>query len=190
MTRIIAGEFGGRRLIVASDATRPTSDRVREALFAAIDARVDLSGMTVLDLYAGTGALGLEALSRGASRAVFVDDDRAAVHGLKANIDACGAGAQCAVVRADATTYLRNSGGEVFDMIFCGPPYGLPDDDLDEVLRLAAELLGDGYLVLERAKRAARTRWPDTLAPILAKVYGDTRVEWAEQAQLDTAQGD
>ena len=107
---------------------------------------------------------------------MFVDDDRAAVHGLKANIDACGAGAQCAVVRADATAYLRNSGGEVFDMIFCDPPYGLPDDDLDEVLRLAAELLGDGYLVLERAKRAARTRWPDTLAPILAKVYGDTRV--------------
>ena len=163
---------------------------MREALFAAIDdARGPLRDDRARPLR-GYRCARIGGTVAGASRAVFVDDDRAAVHGLKANIDACGAGAQCAVVRADATTYLRNSGGEVFDMIFCDPPYGLPDDDLDEVLRLAAELLGDGYLVLERAKRAARTRWPDTLAPILAKVYGDTRVEWAEQAQLDTAQGD
>ncbi|MFT4200074.1 16S rRNA (guanine(966)-N(2))-methyltransferase RsmD [Gordonia sp. (in: high G+C Gram-positive bacteria)] len=182
MPRIIAGDLGGRRLVVASDATRPTSDRVREALFAALEARVDLDGMTVLDLFAGTGALGLEALSRGAASAAFVDADRAAVEGLRANIATCGAAGRARVVRSDVAGYLRTVGSERFDMIFCDPPYGLPDDDLAEILGQVAPVLGDGYLVLERGKRAAPTRWPDGLTPVLEKVYGDTRVQWAERS--------
>jgi len=181
MPRIIAGDYRGRRLVVESDATRPTSDRVREALFAALDARVDLTGMTVLDLFAGTGALGLEALSRGAASAVFVDEDRRAVEGLHANIAACAAGERSTVARQDAASFLRGTPGR-FDMVFCDPPYGLPDDDLATILRLVAPVLGDGYLVLERAKRCAATRWPDGLEPVLEKVYGDTRTEWAQVA--------
>jgi 16S rRNA (guanine966-N2)-methyltransferase len=186
MPRIIAGEFGGRRLTVTSEATRPTSDRVREALFAALDARVDLTDMTVLDLFAGTGALGLEALSRGAATAVLVDADRTAARGITANVAACGAQSRATVVQAESAAFLRGTAG-AFDMVFCDPPYDLPDDELAEVLTLVAPVLGEGYLILERAKRAAPTQWPDTLAPVLAKVYGDTRVEWAES---NTADGD
>ena len=179
MPRIIAGEFGGRRLAVASDATRPTSDRVREAVFAALDARVDLAGMTVLDLFEGTGALGLEAVSRGAASAVFVDDDGRAAEGLKRNIATCGAGQRAKVVRRAVDDFLRST-TDRYDLVFCDPPYGIPDDELAAVLALVAPLLGDGYLVLERARRTADTSWPPTLRPVVAKRYGDTRVEWAE----------
>ncbi len=180
MPRIIAGEFGGRRLEVASGATRPTSDRVRESVFGVLDARIDLADMTVLDLFAGTGALGLEALSRGAARAVFVDADRSAVRGLTANITRCGADRRSTVVRSDVTAYLGNAAGEAFDMVFCDPPYDLPDEELTGVLHLVAPLLRDGYLVLERAKRCAPTTWPTAVEPVFHKVYGDTRVEWAQ----------
>jgi len=180
MPRIIAGEWGGRRLVVASDATRPTSDRVREALFAALESRVDLADMTVVDLFAGTGALGLEAVSRGAASAVLVDADRRAVDGLKRNVAACGAEQRVRVVAATATDFLRAAGEQRYDMVFCDPPYDLADDELAQVLALVGEHLGDGYLVLERAKRAAPTVWPATLSPVLAKRYGDTRVEWAQ----------
>ncbi|GAB10988.1 hypothetical protein GOARA_063_01870 [Gordonia araii NBRC 100433] len=183
MPRIIAGAYGGRRLVVASDATRPTSDRVREALFAALDARVDLTGMTVLDLFAGTGALGLEALSRGAASATFVDEDRRAVGGLRANIAACGAGEKSTVARRDATEFLRSAPGQRYDMIFCDPPYDLPDPALTDILALAGPMLGDGYFVLERAKRSKPPSWPPTLSPVLDKVYGDTRVAWAQPSQ-------
>ncbi|HEX9093015.1 MAG TPA: RsmD family RNA methyltransferase, partial [Coriobacteriia bacterium] len=102
--RIVAGSWRGRRLIAPGGrATRPTSDRVREALFDALVARLgaDLGGAAVLDLYAGTGALGLEALSRGATRAVFVENDRAALRALADNVSALGAQAECVVVAGD-----------------------------------------------------------------------------------------
>ncbi|MFT3899759.1 MAG: 16S rRNA (guanine(966)-N(2))-methyltransferase RsmD [Gordonia sp. (in: high G+C Gram-positive bacteria)] len=185
MPRIIAGAFGGRRLVVTSDDTRPTSDRVREALFAAIDSRVDLDGMTVLDLFAGTGALGLEALSRGAAAAVFVDSGRSAADGLKANIATCDAADRATVVRADALAYLGGAGNQVFDMVFCDPPYGLPDEELERVLVAVGPLVGDGYLILERGRRARPTVWPPILRPVLQKVYGDTRVEWAERVDAE-----
>jgi 16S rRNA (guanine966-N2)-methyltransferase len=120
--RVIAGRYGGRRLVAPPGAaTRPTSDRVREALFSILGPHV--LGATVLDLFAGSGALGLEALSRGAARVTFVESAPAALRALRANLDALGAEAD--VVRADAVKWLRAaSGGErQYSLVFLDPPY-------------------------------------------------------------------
>ncbi|MFL6117526.1 MAG: RsmD family RNA methyltransferase, partial [Catenulispora sp.] len=117
MTRIIAGQARGRRLAVPPGAgTRPTGDRAREGLFSALEAefggqsgRPGLAGITVLDLFAGSGALGLEALSRGAARATFVERDEGALRALRANADALGADAE--IVRRDAVAFLANAAG-------------------------------------------------------------------------------
>src|SRR3954468_12744768 len=123
--RVIAGTYGGRPLNAPPGAaTRPTSDRVREALFSILGARVP--GARVLDLFAGSGALGLEALSRGAGEALFVDDAAAAVRAIRANLDALGG--QAEVRRADALRFLdaARRGGAQYDLVFLDPPYRLP----------------------------------------------------------------
>ena len=123
--RVIAGALGGRRLRApAGRVTRPTSDRVREAVFAMLD---DVEGARVLDLFAGTGALGIEALSRGADLAVFVERDAGAVRVLKANIEALGIAPGAAEVRrGDALEALRSAktAEETYDLVFIDPPYG------------------------------------------------------------------
>ena len=122
--RVIAGRWGGRRLQAPpGDATRPTSDRVREALFSVLGTRVD--GAHVLDLFAGSGALGIEALSRGAAAATFVDSAPAAIRALKANLDALGADAE--VRRADVRRFLggASAAARYYDLVFLDPPYRL-----------------------------------------------------------------
>jgi 16S rRNA (guanine(966)-N(2))-methyltransferase RsmD len=125
--RVIAGRFGGRRLSAPKGReVRPTADRVREALFASLDAGGALVGARVLDLFAGTGALGIEALSRGAERAVFVEQDRGAATALQANLDTLGLAAEEAQVRrAEVAKALRDAreGAETYDLVFCDPPY-------------------------------------------------------------------
>ena len=180
MTRIVAGRWRGRALRVPAGAgTRPTADRVRQALFDMVlhapwGGRGVMEGVGVADVFAGTGALGLEALSRGAARAVFVERDRAAVAVLRANIAACGAEAACRVVVADA---LSVPVGEYCGLVFLDPPYG---QDLvpRAVARLGAmgwigpgslmvaetgrdeALVVDGEVLAERAHGAARlTVW-------------------------------
>ena len=117
--RVVAGELRGRRLIAPSgDDVRPTSDRAREALFSILG---DMAGLEVLDLYAGTGALGIEAVSRGAARATLVDSDP---EPARANVDALDIGDRAAVVAADALQFLRDDSGR-YDLILCDPPYTL-----------------------------------------------------------------
>ncbi len=126
--RVIAGRFGGRRLAAPRGAaTRPTADRVREALFSMLGS---LDGASVLDLFAGTGALGIEALSRGAAQAVFVERDRLALSALRANLAALGLGAeggepQVQVRARDAVAALGGAieQGETYDLVFLDPPY-------------------------------------------------------------------
>jgi 16S rRNA (guanine966-N2)-methyltransferase len=126
--RIIAGEFRGRRLLTPKGRNiRPTSDRVREAVFSVIASRV--TGSQVLDLFAGTGALGLEALSRGATHAVFVDHDVEAVHLIEENIRLCGVQDRVVVIRRPilpslATLAAQRSDPGWFDLVFLDPPYG------------------------------------------------------------------
>lgn len=121
--RIVAGSWGGRRLQAPPGRqTRPTTDRVREAWMSAVQGEID--GARVLDLFAGSGALGLEALSRGAARATFVENAPAALRALRANLASLGAEARATVVRSDALRYAAGLEAGAFDLAFADPPYG------------------------------------------------------------------
>ncbi|MGH4026417.1 MAG: 16S rRNA (guanine(966)-N(2))-methyltransferase RsmD [Pseudonocardiaceae bacterium] len=183
MTRIIAGLAGGRRLTVPARGTRPTSDRVREAVFSAVQARRDFEGTRVLDLYAGSGALGLEALSRGAAHVRFVESDRRAAAVLRRNVEALGlAGADGGVAEisvAAVSAVLHGDPGPPYDVVFADPPYSLDDATLNEVLRVLADghwLASGGLLVVERAVRTTPPTWPDGVAALTQRQYGDTAV--------------
>ena len=182
MTRIIAGRFGGRRIAVPDEGTRPTSDRVREAVFNMLGARVDLDDAAIADLYAGSGALGIEALSRGAASAVFVDSRRRATSVITANLKACGTSSAARVVTAEVGAYLAGPGAP-FDVIFMDPPYDLDSVVVQDDVRVVADsfLADGGLLVLERSTRSARIDWPENLDVVADKTYGDTRVEIARR---------
>lgn len=121
--RVIAGEARGRRLKAPTAGTRPMADRIKEALFSSLG---DVNGYSVLDLYAGSGALGLEALSRGAKRGVFVENAREAIVKLRQNIATCDFEDRCEVQWIDVPTFLSRPGLERFDLIFVDPPYATP----------------------------------------------------------------
>lgn len=177
MTRIIAGRYGGRRIQTPpGDGTRPTSDRVREAMFSSIQS--ELGGfddeLRVLDLFAGSGALGLEALSRGAGSAVFVESNARAASVIKRNIRDLGANA--VVDRMKAERYV-DSTPDAFGLLFLDPPYALPTD---EVASLVASLKAwraeaDALFVVERSSRDPFT-WPEGVEGLRDKAYGETRV--------------
>ena len=167
--RVVAGEFGGRRLRAPRGAgTRPTADRVREALFSMLG---DVSGASVLDLYAGSGALGIEALSRGAASAVFVERDAQAAATIRRNLDELGTEGD--VRRQDAMAFLAASRA-TFDLVFCDPPYDSAPR-LAEALaeRLAAVTPDDARIVTESDKRNPLER-PFPL--LRERSYGDTRI--------------
>ncbi|MGD9902268.1 MAG: 16S rRNA (guanine(966)-N(2))-methyltransferase RsmD [Vicinamibacterales bacterium] len=161
--RIIAGAFKGRVLQSPTwPGLRPTSDALRETLFNLLGPRLD--GAVVLDLCAGTGAIGLEALSRGAARATFVDSDRRAVRLVAANADRLGVAERCMIVGASAIGALADDLGGPFDLVVIDPPYDAPW--LAEVVAAAAtQLAPDGVLVLEHAWRR-----PPPAAPRLTLV--------------------
>lgn len=162
--------------------TRPTTDRVREALFNVLDARLELTGMTVLDLYAGSGALGLEALSRGAARALFVESDRRAADVLADNITALGL-AGATLRRGTVAAVLAAGAQTPVDLVLADPPYDVAAADIDAlpVLLAAGGWAGQGtVVVIERAASSPAVRWPDGWEPWPDRRYGDTRLELAE----------
>jgi 16S rRNA (guanine966-N2)-methyltransferase len=172
--RVIAGSLGGRRLAVPrGQATRPTADRVREALFSILAGRVQ--GARVLDLFAGSGALGIEAVSRGAAEATFVDSSPAAIRALKANLEALGL--QAEVQRRDAGAFLRaaRETGRQYDLVFLDPPYrhaGALGRDLAETV---AAVLAPGGIAVSESDR----RQPLDLSPLPLndeRRYGDTLI--------------
>jgi 16S rRNA (guanine966-N2)-methyltransferase len=125
VTRIISGEFGGRRLTLPADSrVRPTADRVREAWMSILGER--LVGASVLDLFAGSGALGLEALSRGAERATFVELAPASLAAIRANVDALGVKDRVTIHRGDAMRFIERLDGGAFDLALADPPYSIP----------------------------------------------------------------
>jgi 16S rRNA (guanine966-N2)-methyltransferase len=176
VTRIVGGVAGGRRLRVPKAGTRPTSDRAREALFNTLAGLVELDGAQVLDLYAGSGAVGLEALSRGAKVAVLVESDAEAARTITANMTALGlTGAE--VVRTTVERHLATPPAERFDVVFADPPYGLAETDLAGALRRLAGpdwVRSGGVVVVERFVRSPEPEWPETLPPVKHKRYGDT----------------
>jgi 16S rRNA (guanine966-N2)-methyltransferase len=183
MTRIIAGFAGSLSLAVPRNGTRPTSDRVREALFSALESRDALEGARVLDLYAGSGALGLEAGSRGAASVVLVESAPAAVRVCRSNATAVTKSAPgplpIEVAAQSVQAFLANSAA-TFDLVFLDPPYGLPDGELAQALELLAPRLSpDAVVIVERGSRDTEPTWPDGLEVDREKKYGDTRVWFA-----------
>jgi 16S rRNA (guanine966-N2)-methyltransferase len=169
MTRLVAGTHRGRRLRVpAGSGTRPTSDRAREGLFSSLQSLLDLDGSRVLDLYAGSGALGLEAVSRGAAEAVLVERDPRALASLRANVAELGLAAQ--VVEADVDAFLARP-AEPFDLALLDPPYEV---DVDPVLGRLGPWLADGaVVVVERASRGRPPGVPDGWEALRDRRYGE-----------------
>lgn len=162
-----------------AERTRPTSDRVREAVFSALESRMDISGAQVLDLYAGSGALGLEALSRGAAGALMVEADARAVRVIKSNVRAAGlAGAR--VRKATVAALLAGVPERRYDLVFADPPYAAPPEEVATMLSALVErgwLVPEALVVLERSARAAGTAWPDGFGEVTVRRYGETRIE-------------
>lgn len=171
--RIIAGKFRGRRLQSPSGRhTRPTTDRVREAVFDLLATRTSVRDAHVLDLFCGTGAFGLEALSRGAAEAVFVDSARDALRTAAANAGTLGIEAQCRFLQRDGMRYLKSPSTPSFDLIFADPPYAFKS--LSEIPAFANRiLLPDGLLVIEHDPGAGFEGGPQEIE---SRSYGRTIV--------------
>lgn len=193
MTRIVAGQAGGRRLVVPGSGTRPTSDRVREALFSSLESLLSgLAGKQLLDLYAGTGAVGLEAWSRGAARVVLVESAAVAVKALRANVasvrsslDAAAGGSggragKIDVVAARAERAAADLAPSSFDVVFADPPYDLPTVQVAGVLATLAQrgVPRDGaVVVVERPTRGLWT-WPLGYRALHDRKYGDATLHY------------
>lgn len=182
VTRIVAGSAGGRRIEVPQRGTRPVTERVREALFSALEAMTDLSDMRVLDLFSGSGGFGFEALSRGAVHTTFVESDRKAAAVLRRN--AAGLGFESFEVRQAAVrSVLSGTPREPFDLVFADPPFAMDPTELDECWTALVSnqwLSADGLVIVERFWNTPAPEWPRGLEPLRRKRYGDAAVYWAE----------
>jgi 16S rRNA (guanine966-N2)-methyltransferase len=199
VTRIIAGVVGGRRIAVPPSGTRPTSDRVREALFSSLEAGPGLAGAAVLDLCAGSGALGIEALSRGAAHALFVESDKRAAATLRRNLADLGLAGVATLRVATAGSVLAGPAPRSYDVVLIDPPYAIADTEIAGWLRDAwahgwlaggadGGAVGGGSgpagatvdgpagatVVVERAARSGAFDWPEPLRAERDRRYGDT----------------
>ncbi|HLM19073.1 MAG TPA: 16S rRNA (guanine(966)-N(2))-methyltransferase RsmD [Acidimicrobiia bacterium] len=176
--RVIAGTAGGRKLVAPKGGARPTTDRLKEALFSSLGPRVN--DATVLDLYAGSGALAIEALSRGAGSAVLVDRDPAASAAMRANLETTGFVTDARVQRVDVGRFVTAPIADgPFDLVFLDPPYEVPSEEVAAVLAaLAASdaVTVGGTVVLERPKSGEPVRLPDGWGIERERAYGDTLV--------------
>lgn len=183
MSRIIAGDAGSIRLASAPAGTRPTTDRVKESVFAMLESQDAISGSDVLDLFAGTLALGLEALSRGAKSLVGVEKYRPALEVCLKNASSVGTALNSAgrqppieIKLTDCRSFLAATTKE-FDLIFMDPPYNLGAADVEQLIRLAAKVLRiDGLLVVEQAGEVESLKLPEGIEQLERRDYGDTAV--------------
>lgn len=189
MSRIIAGRARGTQLRVPpGDRTRPTTDRVREALFSALAtwaggtegaADEQLAGIRFLDLYAGSGAIGLEAASRGASEVVLVENHRTVVEAIRRNITATHLADRVALRPMTVESYLAGD-PEPFDVVWCDPPYAVSGEVVDAVLARLAEgwLAPDALVIVERSRRDPDPQWPAILSEVWTRRYGETQLHF------------
>ncbi|WP_418276442.1 RsmD family RNA methyltransferase [Isoptericola jiangsuensis] len=215
MTRIVAGTVGGRSLAVPPSGTRPTSERVREAVFSRLEHLGVVEGARVLDLFAGSGALGIEAASRGAAEVTLVDSARKAADVARRNVadlglrgtvrvlaepaerctgrlaetaQAAAAGTPGDTENTENTASGTDTARGLVDLVLVDPPYDLPVATLDRVLADLATpgvLARDAVVVVERGKRSGEPAWPPGLVGFAAKSYGDTVVHYAEPRDHD-----
>ncbi|MEY9888493.1 16S rRNA (guanine966-N2)-methyltransferase [Catenulispora sp. MAP5-51] len=185
MTRVIAGSARGRRLAVPpGDGTRPTGDRAREGLFSALESEFGgMSGLSVLDLFAGSGALGLEALSRGAENVLLVEADRRVTRLIAQNIATVGLpGVRVAADRVERAVAAEPPEEAPFDLVLLDPPYAVADADVVTILTALAAggwLAEDAVAVLERSARDGDFPWPQGYEPTRTKTYGEARMNFA-----------
>lgn len=181
--RIIAGMYRGRTLApVRETGVRPATDRVKGAIFNVLQNRLRIHGALVLDLFAGTGSLGFEALSRGAGRVVFVDSGSPLLETLEANAGRLGCEEACEMIIADALAYVQSEPGS-FDLIFADPPYEYRDTPLIPGLIAKHQLLkNEGFLIIEHARRTSFEPAPP-LEPVVRKEFGNTHVTFFAQKQ-------
>ncbi len=196
MTRVVAGTAGGRTLRVPAKGTRPTSDRVREALFSRLEHLGAVDGARVLDLFAGSGALGIEAASRGAAAVTLVDSSRAATDVCRRNVaDLALPGIEVVTQRAER--YVQSAPREPWDLVLVDPPYDLTDAELAAVLaplgrvddrddggtaQAGPALADDAVVVVERSSRTPEPTWPAGLERTDRRAYGETVVWFAAPA--------
>lgn len=187
MTRIIAGVAGSLKLTSPAKTTRPTSDRVRESIFNRLDSRDLVAGTHVLDLYAGTGALAFESLSRGAATAELVENNKAAAgvcikngHAVVNSIQKGGSDAEFRVHIMPVKTFLTSAAaGKKFELVFIDPPYDVSNADLIHNLEDLVDALAEEFtIVVERSSRSDEPLWPSQYKLELRKDYGDTSVFW------------
>lgn len=190
MTRIIGGLAGGARLVTAAGGTtRPTSDRVREGIFSRLDHLDVLDGSAVVDLYAGSGALGLEAASRGAARVLLVDRHLKAVDAARQNairVRAAGVSAEVLVRAEPVQRVLAAPVTHTYDVAFLDPPYDLAEHVLAaDLMALVPWLANDAVVVVERASRSPEPHWPAGIRLQTDKRYGETRIWYALREAAD-----
>ena len=179
MTRIVAGAWGGRRLETPKgEVTRPTSDRVREAMFSSLVSELGgLDGCRVLDLFAGSGALGLEALSRGAGHADLVESDKHAAAVIARNIAQLGA-TEARLHRTTVERFVGDLPPDPYDLVLLDPPYDLGTDQVGALLSAIVQVRAfdpDGVVMVERSSRTSFA-WPEGLSPLRDKAYGETHL--------------
>ncbi len=184
MTRIIGGTAGGRTLRTPpGDRTRPTSDRVREALFSAVQSALGpLDGLRVLDLYAGSGAVGLEARSRGASAVTLVEQDRRTAMLVGRNARAVGLADGVEVVTGAVARHLAGQPEAGYDLVFSDPPYAVARGEVEADLVALAQggwLLDDALVVVERSRRDQELTWPPGFEVGRVRAYGETSLSFA-----------
>lgn len=190
MTRVIAGSARGRRLAVPpGEGTRPTSDRAREGLFSTWESlRGSLAGARVIDLYSGSGAVGLESLSRGAAQALLVEGDQAAVKTILANVRTLslpGAEVRSGQVEKVVTGAAP---AQPYDMLFADPPYVLTDAELGEILitlRSGGWLAGEAIVTVERSTRGGEFAWPEGFTALRERRYGEATLWYGRAAAND-----
>lgn len=174
--RIIAGQFRGRTLSTVQDLTiRPTTDRAKQTIFDILSNRMEFEGIRVLDLFAGSGSLGLEALSRGAQEIVFVEKSRSPINALESNISALKCEQQCTVYPADVFWYLKHT-QQAFDLVFVDPPYKLEEiGTLPSAIYNSSVVNEGSYVVMEHSKES-EIELSDANYEITRKTFGQTIV--------------
>ncbi len=183
MNRIISGEARGRKIKVPPEGTRPTSDRAREGLFSSLQVRFGFVDKHVLDLFAGSGALGLEAASRGATEVVLVENDPEACQIIEYNAGVVKH-PNVRVEQMKASTYVSGAPKQHFDMVLADPPYDLADEAVAEMVEALKPILTDGaVVVVERHRDSLETAWPEEFTPtgqkLKRRIYGIARMDMA-----------
>lgn len=190
MNRIISGEARGRKIKVPPEGTRPTSDRAREGLFSSLQVRFGFVDMNVLDLFAGSGALGLEAASRGAAEVVLVENNPEAVRVIEYNAGVVGH-PNATIEPVKASTYLARAPRNHFDIVLADPPYELADEAVAEMVEALKPVLHDGaVVVVERHRESPETDWPKEFTPtgqkLKKRLYGIARMDMAVYSNPET----